>query len=123
MSECLHKEGALCGKTCECTCDECQDEFEIQWKKGVLERDLCDFCGMPTEMTLGRVKEEHHMHFFQPCDACSPKFLALMKEHKMCPTCQQTLTTPVCSECSCTEEPSTCECRQCVAYRKSMNTH
>jgi len=86
----------------------------------VLERGLCDGCGMPTEMTLERLKEEHTSHFFQPCDICKPAFLALMAQHKMCPTCQQYLQGDRCVDCFCTEQPYSCVCRQCKAYRKSV---
>ena len=121
MSEaCGHKENPICDETCVCTCNECQERFEIEWAKRVEERGLCDGCGMPKELTLERLKEERDSHFFQPCEICKPAFLALMKQNKMCATCQQYLQSEACKDCFCTEQPYTCECRQCKAYRKSV---
>ena len=121
MSECEHKENPVCDDTCVCTCDTCQEQFEAEWIKRAAEKHLCEACGMPMEMTLDRLKEEHATHFFQPCDICRPAFLALMKQHKMCPTCQQYIKDDEpCGDCFCTEMPYSCVCRQCKAYRKSV---
>lgn len=120
MSDCQHKENAKCDDTCVCTCDSCQEQFEAEWLRNSLERGLCDSCGMPTEMTLERLKEEHTSHFFQPCEICRPAFLALMAQNKMCATCQQYLQGDRCVDCFCTEQPYSCVCRQCKAYRKSV---
>jgi hypothetical protein len=75
---------------------------------------------MPVEMTLERLKNCYTIHFFQPCDACKPAFVELMNRHRMCATCQQDMQGDRCVECFCTEQPSTCACRQCKAYRKSV---
>ena len=117
MSTC--QDNHICHELCECTCDTCQDFYEAEWDKKVAERNLCRDCGMPAEMTVERLKEEHTLHFFQPCDTCRPAFLALMKLHKMCPTCQQYMNGYICKDCFCTEQPYTCDCRQCVAFRKN----
>lgn len=120
MSECEHKEPKVCDDTCACTCDTCQEQFEIAWAKRVIEKCLCEACGMPMEMTLKRLSEDYTIHFFQPCEICRPAFLALMKQENMCATCQQYLVHEHCAECFCTEQPYTCVCRQCKAYRKSV---
>jgi hypothetical protein len=88
--------------------------------KRTAEEHLCEACGMPIQMTLERLKQGYTLHFFQPCDSCKPGFLDLMKQHKMCPTCQQDIQGDRCPDCFCTEQPSTCVCRQCKAYRKSL---
>jgi len=119
MSTCEHKDA--CDDLCTCTCDTCQEYYETQWGKHVVERNLCPVCGMPLEMTLEALKAEHSTHFFQPCDICKPVFLAIMKQNNMCPTCQQYLNGETCKDCFCTDEPYTCECRQCKAYRKSLD--
>ena len=120
MSECEHKEAPICDETCVCACDSCQEQFELTWTKRASEQHLCDACGIPVEMTLERLKETYGAHFFQPCDICRPAFLALMKQHKMCPTCQEYIQGDTCPECFCTEQPYVCVCRQCKAYRKSV---
>lgn len=121
MSECQHIKAPVCDDTCICDCDSCQEQFEAKWAAQALERGLCNACGMPIELTLKRLKEEHGAHFFQPCDICKPAFLALMAQNKMCPTCQQYMNGEVCKDCFCTEQPYSCECRQCKAYRKSVD--
>jgi len=122
MSSCEHKEKPICDDSCACTCDSCQEQFEVQWAERAAKEHLCDACGMPIEMTLERLKEEHAVHFFQPCDICRPAFLALMAQNKMCPTCQQYLKGDTCADCFCTEQPYSCVCRQCTAYRKSVES-
>jgi len=116
---CEHLE-ASCTEQCACTCDGCQEHYETQWAKNVAEQDLCSACGMPMEMTLERLQETYSYHFFQACDICRPAYLALMKQNKMCPSCQQYMQSDTCTDCFCTEQPYLCVCRQCKAYRKNL---
>lgn len=120
MSACMHAV-TECGETCTCTCDHCQELYEVNWQKITAHKNLCEGCGMPKEMTLESLKEMRHLHFFQPCDDCKPLFKEIMTKNHLCAQCQGPLSGAICIECFCTEEVETCKCRQCVAARKSAS--
>ena len=74
-------------------------------------------CGMPKVLTVANLFSEKHTHFFQPCRACKPVYLELMKAERMCPACQTVLTGILCLECTCTNTEA-CTCRECKQAKK-----
>ena len=117
---CKHAGTKDCGKACECTCDTCQEYFEKLWEKYTKNCDLCRDCGMPHNMTLEALDKYRDWHFFQPCEVCKPAYVALMCENRLCVTCQTPLLPyGTCTGCDCTGELERCECRHCVAKRRS----
>ena len=117
---CRHPGTKDCGKSCECTCDSCQEYFEELWDKYTEKWELCRTCGMPDTMTLESLDKYKEWHFFQPCEACKPAYVALMCEQRLCVTCQGPLLPyGTCRGCDCTGDVLNCECRQCEAKRSS----
>ena len=99
----------------ECTCDTCQEKFEVEWANRVSDEKLCMDCGMPMTMTLESLEKGQYIHFYLPCDACIKEFLEIMRANSLCPGCREPMQR-VCVGCFCTEEDD-CKCRQCVAAR------
>jgi hypothetical protein len=119
---CKHSGTKDCGKVCECTCDGCQVYFEELWERYTEKCDLCNECGMPNTMTLSNLETYKSWHFFQPCEACKPAYVALMCEQRLCVGCQGPLLPyGTCRGCDCNGEVETCECRQCEARRSGLN--
>jgi hypothetical protein len=115
---CKHADTKDCGKTCECTCDGCQEYYEQLWEKYTEKCNLCHDCGMPRAMTLASLDNYREWHFFQPCEGCKPSYVAFMCEQRLCVACQGPLLPyGICRGCDCTGELHTCECRQCEAKR------
>jgi hypothetical protein len=93
------------------------------WNKYTKQCDLCYDCGMPRSMTLKDLAIYREWHFFQPCDACKPGYVALMCEERLCVACQGPLLPyGICRGCDCTGVVDTCECRQCEAKRTGLNS-
>jgi len=120
MEACKHTATSECTNKCQCTCDSCQEYYEELWDKHTKLYGLCFECGMPNDMTLTSLSNYRDWHFFQPCEACKPAYLALMCEKRLCVACQGPLLPyGLCRGCDCTGDVKECECRQCEALRLS----
>ena len=122
MSACSHSIHSSCDESCECICDFCTTQYEIQWNKYVSEKNLCKDCGFPSLVSLETLKETRYIHFYQPCDSCKPSYLGLMMYENRCVQCQDPLLGGKCPGCFCEKNTETCGCRQCTAYRKQHAT-
>ena len=115
---CLHNGLSTCDESCECTCEYCVEQYEINWDACTAAKNLCKTCGIPTLITLDTLLETRLTHFYSPCDKCKPAYLGLMKLEGLCHQCQGPLSANLCPGCHCTENVETCGCRQCVANRR-----
>jgi hypothetical protein len=118
MDECMHNDVSGCGINCECYCENCQAHYEDNWSKRVINEHLCPGCGVPLTLTPETLVKTQHIHFFDPCTVCSPAFKACMAMANLCETCHSYVEGE-CVNCKC-EETATCNCRQCQAFRTSI---
>jgi hypothetical protein len=117
----MHKGTTDCSRRCECTCDACQEYYEKVWDAYTKECNLCSGCGMPPVLTLESLNAYKEWHFFQPCQACKPAYVARMCDLRLCVGCQGPLLPyGICRGCDCSGDVEVCECRQCVAKRAEI---
>ena len=110
---CKHAEKPDCGRTCECTCDSCQNRFETEWDTVVERGGLCEVCGIPKELTFATLKQYEHTHFFLPCPSCRPAYLECMQRANLCEDCRHPLSSSfTCPDCDCSGKED-CRCREC----------